>query len=299
YMHSDSKTLYFSSNGRVGVGGMDIYYCKMNDDGTFSDPKNIGYPINTEEDQLGIVVSSDGELAYFGANKYLGGKGMDIFEFKMPDQAKPERVLVLKGEVKNEEGNPVQNASVEVKYAQSGTTEKISVNNDDGSYAAIVRMNQKEDVLLSVAGDGIAFNSRIVAKKEDTKPPVVIKLNMETMTEMENKPFVINDIMYSTNSAEIEKDSKLILDEFAAYLVVHPSLEIEIRGHTDNVGNDQSNLTLSMDRAFEVLNYLASKGVEGKRMSYKGFGETKPVSSNDTEEGRSKNRRTEFLIRRM
>ena len=91
----------------------------------------------------------------------------------------------------------------------------------------------------------------------------------------------------------------MILDEFAQYLIEHPSIEIEIRGHTDNVGNDAANLALSTERAFEVLRYITSKGIDGKRISYKGYGETKPIASNDTDDGRAQNRRTEFLIKKM
>jgi outer membrane protein OmpA-like peptidoglycan-associated protein/tetratricopeptide (TPR) repeat protein len=296
FMHSDSRTLYFSSNGHISVGGMDLFYCKLNEDGSFSAPTNIGYPINNEEDQLGIIVASDGELAYFGANKLNGEKGWDIYEFKMPEKAKPERVAIMKGAVTTPDQQPVQAAAVEIKYAQSGESEKVKVNADDGTYAAIVKLNKKEDVLLTVEGEGIAFNSRIISRKENEKQPVVMKLDMEAAQENEDTPFVINDIVYTTNKAEIQEDSKLILVEFAAYLKKKPELRIEIRGHTDNVGNDQSNMALSADRAFEVLNYLASLGVEGTRMTAKGFGETRPIADNETEEGRKKNRRTEFVI---
>jgi outer membrane protein OmpA-like peptidoglycan-associated protein/tetratricopeptide (TPR) repeat protein len=299
YMHSDSRSLYFSSDGHVGAGGLDIFYCKMNDDGTFTEPKNIGVPINTEKDELGIVVTSDGEIAYFGAKDLNNQRGWDVYQFKMPEPAKPEKVMILKGEVKSEDGNPPQNATVEVKYTQSKTVQKVNVNSDDGRYAAVVKVAKKEDVVVSVQGDNVAFNTRVVMRKEDTAPPVVAKLNMETQVSLEGKPFVINDIYYSTSKADIENRSFLILDEFAAYLNEHPTIEIEIRGHTDNVGNDAANMALSTDRAFEVLRYLTNKGVDGKRITYKGYGETKPVGDNNSEEGRALNRRTEFVIKKM
>jgi outer membrane protein OmpA-like peptidoglycan-associated protein len=299
YMHSDSRSLYFSSDGHVGVGGLDIYYCKMNDDGSFSAPSNIGYPINSDKDEIGIVVSSDGEVAYFGAKDLNNQRGYDVYQFKMPEKAKPEKVMILKGDIKTEDGTPPQNATVEVKYTQSQTTQKIKVNEDDGRYAAVVKVDKKEDIVVSVQGDNVAFNTRVVMRKEDLKPPVVAKLNIETQISEAGKPFVINDIYYSTSKADIDQKSYLILDEFAQYMVEHPSIEIEIRGHTDNIGNDAANLALSTERAFEVLRYITSKGVDGKRISYKGYGETKPISTNDTEEGRAQNRRTEFLIKKM
>jgi len=299
FMHSDSRTLYFSSNGLIGAGGMDFFYCKMNDDFSFTKPKNIGVPINSEGDEVGIVVSSDGEVAYFAARNFMNNKGWDIYQFKMPEQAKPEKVLILKGDVLKDDGTPPATAKVEIKYAQSQEVQKVDVNSDDGSYAAVVKISKKEDVTVSVKGDDIAFNSRVISRVNSDLSPAVTKLNMKTEELLENKPFVINDIYYSTNKAEIESNSTLILDEFAAYLLEHPTMTIEIRGHTDDIGNDQTNFALSADRAFEVLKYLSSKGVPGKNMTAKGFGETKPVSPNTTEESRALNRRTEFVIKSL
>jgi len=299
FIHSDSHTIYFSSDGHIGAGGMDFFYAKMNDDGTFSDIENIGAPINDGNDQVGIIVSSDGELAYFGANKYLGERSYDIFQFYLPEKAKPERVAIIKGEVKGDDGIPAQNASVTIQYAQSGTEEKVKVNNDDGSYAAVVRTNKKEDVVLKVEGENIAFNAHVISRKENNDPAAILKLNLETSVVAENKPFVINDIYYSTSSTSISDESKLILIQFADYLKKHPSWIIEIRGHTDNIGVDKSNEALSLGRANLVKDFLVANGVKLEQLSAKGFGKLKPVASNDTEEGRAKNRRTEFLIKKM
>jgi outer membrane protein OmpA-like peptidoglycan-associated protein len=278
---------------------MDFFHCKMNDDGSFTKPKNIGVPVNSEADEVGIVVSSDGEVAYFAARNFMSNQGWDVYQFSMPEQARPEKVLILKGEVLQDDGNPPANAQVEIKYSQSQEIQKVAVNSDDGSYAAILKIAKKEDVMVSVKGDDIAFNSRVISRADATLEPAVTKLNMKTDVLEENKPFVINDIYYSTNKADIEENSTLILDEFASYLLEHPSMTIEIRGHTDDIGNDQTNFALSADRAFEVLKYLSSKGVPGKRMTAKGFGETKPVAPNTTEENRAQNRRTEFVIKSL
>jgi outer membrane protein OmpA-like peptidoglycan-associated protein/tetratricopeptide (TPR) repeat protein len=299
FIHSDSHTIYFSSDGHLGVGGMDFFYAKMNDDGTFSDVENIGAPINDDSDQIGIIVSSDGELAYFGANKYMGEKSYDIFQFDLPEKAKPERVAIIKGEVKGDDGTPAQNASVTIQYAQSGSEEQVKVNNDDGSYAAVVRTNKKEDVVLKVEGENIAFNAHVISKKDNDNPAAILKLNLETSVVAENKPFVINDIYYSTSSTTISEESKLILIQFADYLKDHPTWIIELRGHTDNIGDDKSNEALSLGRANQVKDFLVSNGVKVEQLSAKGFGKSKPVASNDTEAGRAKNRRTEFVIKKL
>jgi outer membrane protein OmpA-like peptidoglycan-associated protein len=299
YFHSDSKTLYFSSDGHLGVGGLDIYYTKMNDDLTFSEIKNIGYPINDENDQIGVVVSSDGELGYFGAKKFRGERTWDVYSFQMPPPAKPEKVMVVKGSVQNKDGETAANASVEIKYSESGETEKVKVNEDDGSYATIMKVGTKQDVTLSVKGDDVAFNTRVISHKEDTVPPVVVKLDMKTETLASDQPFPIPDIVYGTNKAELKESSLPILKEFAAFMNEHANMVIEIRGHTDASGRDEDNLALSMERAFEVMNFLVKSGVEGKRITARGYGETQPIAPNDTEEGRAKNRRTEFFVKSM
>jgi outer membrane protein OmpA-like peptidoglycan-associated protein/tetratricopeptide (TPR) repeat protein len=298
FMHSDSKTLYFASDGHIGVGKMDLYYCKVNDENQIDKINNIGFPINSELDELGIVVTSDGELAYFGAKNFQNNKGWDVYEFKMPEKAKPEKVMVVKGQVKKTSGDPPENATVEITYTESKRKEEISVNSDDGSYAAVVKMQSNETVTLSIEGEDIAFNSRVIAKK-DEPAPVVAKLNMETREAKANESFIINDIYYSTNSAEIEPRSKIILDAFAEYLNDHPAMVIEIAGHTDSRGDENANKALSAERAFEVMKYLVDHGVNAKRLAYQGYGESRPLGDNNTEEGRAMNRRTEFLIKKM
>lgn len=298
FMHSDSKTLYFASDGHVGVGKMDLYYCKVQDDGSIKEIKNIGYPINSEADELGIVVTSDGELAYFGAKNFQNNKGWDVYEFKMPEKAKPEKVMIVKGQVKTNSGVPPAQAKVEIQYTESKFKEEVAVNEDDGSYAAVVKVGRNENVTLSVEGDDIAFNSRVIAKKDDPAP-VVTKIDMETREAKANETFVINDIYYTTSSADIEERSKIILDAFAGYLMKHPSMVIEISGHTDSRGDDNTNKALSAERAFEVMKYLVDHGTAAKRLTYQGYGEAKPVGDNNTDEGRAMNRRTEFVIKKM
>ena len=299
FMHSDSKTLYFASTGRLGAGGYDIFFTRMDSSGVWSNPKNIGHPINTDADEHGLIVSTDGAVAYYASKSQRGVGGFDIISFEMPEKARPEKVILLKGEVKDENGEAVQNAKIELKYAQSKKVEEIEVDADDGKYAAIVNVDKGEDVLLTVKGEDIAFNSRLVAKKSDKIQPAVIKLDMKAAEIKAEKPFPINDIFYSTNSADIDPSSMLILDEFAAYLVSTPRLYIEIGGHTDDVGAEENNLALSMDRAFEVKGYLQSHGVEGKRITAKGYGETRPMFPNDNDINRALNRRTEFVVKKM
>ncbi len=335
FMHSDSHTLYFSSDGHYGRGKMDIFYSKLLEDGTWTTPKNIGHPINTADDEVGLIVSADGLEGYFFSRKESGARGYDVFSFAMPKKHRPEKVMVLKGVLLDENNEVVKDATMELTYAKTKETKRIEVSNEDGKYATIVNIERNEDVVLTVKKEGIAFNSRVVARRDEAlaaarnkedktnqettrevmtlpkvagrtvtgitnetrKTPSVIKLEIVAEKIKPNKAFVINDIYYKTNSTEIDEESKLILEQFALYLQDNPSMKIEIQGHTDNVGSEQDNLSLSEGRALEVKHFLENHGVPSNRVSATGYGESKPIASNDTEAGRAKNRRTEFVVK--
>lgn len=296
FMHSDSHTLYFASDRKPGGGGYDLWFTRQQEDGTWSRPKNIGAPINTDQDEHGMIVSADGEKAYYASRNVRGSKGMDIYSFELPEEAKPEKVMILKGTVQSNSGSVPTDATVDIKYIDSKKAEKIKVSQDDGRYAAVVTLKEKSDVVVQVSGEDVAFNTHLVVNKEEEVQPDVVKMDLKQEKTSKNKPFLIPDIFYRTSSSEINRESKIILDEFAAYLEANPKLKIEIRGHTDNAGSDSDNLALSMDRAFEVKGYLEQKGIAGQRIQAKGYGETKPVADNSTASGRAQNRRTEFVI---
>ncbi len=309
FMHSDSQTLYFASSswedpatrelkttaGRFGAGGYDIYYTKRKDDGTWTDPKNIGYPINTKEDEHGLFVSTDGKLAYFGSNRLKGSKGLDIYSFELYKEARPEKIALFKGELKDDNGEVLKDAKIEFKVAESNEVQQVKVDSTDGSYAAVVNLKEGKDVVMTVKAKDHAYNSRIF-KFDDLFSSTVTKKNVKAEKIKVGKTYKINDILFKSNSAEIEKPSKQILDGFADYLKENPKLKVAIEGHTDNVGDPGENMVLSTDRAFSVMEYLQEKGVKASRLSFKGYGETKPVGDNTSENGRALNRRTEFKI---
>ena len=298
FMHSDSRTLYFSSNAHRGFGGFDLFFTRQLDDGTWSEPENLGAPINSEKDEEGLIVTTDGKLAYF-SSKMEGSYTKDIFSFELPERAKPQKVIILKGTVKDENDEVVQDLEIEIKSDSRDDPETIKINQEDGSYAAIINVEKGEDVVVMIKKDGYAFNAQLLTTKDELKKPDVIELTTQVQKIEANKPFLIRDINYRTSSSDIDDESKTILKLFAIYLKENPSLKIEIRGHTDDVGNLTDNLALSTDRAFEVLGYLQEHGIESGRLNYKGFGPNKPLASNETSEGRLKNRRTEFVVTKM
>jgi len=296
FIHSDSHTLYFSSDGHAGVGGYDIFYSKADDNGKMQKPKNIGVPINTDKDDLGLIVSTNGETAYFCSNQ-LKGKGAgawDVFSFELHKEARPDKIVFLKGTISNENGTkPI--ASIEIKGLKSNIVQKVNVDTATGKYTAVYTLKKDEDVLVTVKQEGKAFTTQLIKNNEENvgKP---IKQDFKQKEIEVGKSYNIDNILYTTNSAELTPDSKIIIEEFGNYLKDNESLNVEIRGHTDNAGNPKSNLALSADRAFTVLALLQSIGINKERLAFKGFGDTKPIADNATDDGRKKNRRTEFLI---
>jgi outer membrane protein OmpA-like peptidoglycan-associated protein/tetratricopeptide (TPR) repeat protein len=305
FMHSDSRTLYFASDGHLGLGGLDVFYTKQKYDGSWEKPVNLGYPINSELDEQAFAVSTDGKLVYYSAKDRTNPQSIDIWSFELYKEARPDKVVFVKGKLTNEEGDPAQNAKVELKSMDSRKITKVDVNNDDGSYAAVIAVKEQEAVVMNVKGDDIAFQSKLIdtepkgEKKQRTNAEEVDafqEIDFDVAEVKAGGVYKINDIYYRSNSSEISEKSKYILTEFAEYLKENKKMRIAIHGHTDNVGKAEDNRALSSDRAFSVKQYIESLGVSGDRIEYQGFGETVPFASNDTEEGRAANRRTEFLI---
>ena len=301
FMHSDDETLYFSSDGQLGVGGYDIFYARKNEKGEWTTPNNLGYPINSTSDDLGFFVSTDGKLGYFATNnkEKVKGKsigGWDIYSFPLYEGAQPDHVVILEGKTEDDGGRPLTGAKVEIKDVLTKKKIDAVVDSADGHYAVAVNLKKTKSVLVTVKKDEFAFNSQMVTFKDTTftKPQ---KQDFVSKPIVVGQKYILNNIYYETNSAELKPESMIVLDDFVEFLNANPTVKIEIHGHTDNVGNDQSNKALSYDRAYTVLDALQRKGISKDRLvGFKGMGKSEPIASNDTEEGRAKNRRTEFVI---
>lgn len=218
FISFDNKTLYFSSNGRLGMGGMDLYFCRLSDQGTWGEPQNLGYPINTSGDESSLIVSPDGRTAIFSSDKFGGQGGLDLYTFELPVEAQPQAV----------------------EYHEEIT---------------------------------------------EVAPTLEV-----------GKEVPLPNVFFETGKYRLLELSIVELDKVVEMMRQNPSIHIELGGHTDNVGTEASNQTLSEQRAKAVYDYLVSHGVEQSRLSYKGYGSSRPVASNDTDEGRRENRRTVFTV---
>ena len=295
FLHPDSKTLYFSSDNHLGLGGLDVFYCKKDSTGNWANPINIGYPINSENDDLAFFVSTDGKTAYFSSNKLSGIGGWDLYEFPLHRAARPEKVLFIKGDVKAEQGEILFDAVVEVKSMNSKKVNRIDVNKESGQYVGVVNIQEDEDVMVTVKSKDYAFNSRYITSDDSyfLKPA---NLDFEMQAINEGKSFRINNIYFNVDAFELNEQAKNVLMSFTEFMELNPSVSVAIHGHTDDVGDKISNFKLSTKRAQVVHDYLISLGVNSNRLSFEGFGESKPLVPNDSQEARATNRRTEFFI---
>lgn len=308
FMHSDSRTLYFAARpprdergmedllkGHRGIGGYDIFFSRLGDDGQWTRPGNLGNPINTPQDEHGLIVSADGRTAYFASNRFNGPGGLDIYGIPVPKEARPENIAIVKGVVTDGNGKAVTDATVSITYMDTRKTEVLKVDPADGHYAAVVRLKEGSDVIVTVKKPDHVFDSRSFSL-EDTVRGGVAEVDMKLQKIEVGKSYRVNDIRYATNSAAITGASRYILDELIAFLKENPTVIIEVQGHTDNVGGLEDNMALSRDRAITVVKYLTGHGIKAARLTSKGYGPTKPVAANTTEAGRAENRRTTFVI---
>lgn len=297
FLHPDGRTLYFASDRRPGGGGYDIWMCRRDDDGTWGEATNFGAPLNTEGDEQGLVVSTNGSEAFFSGRRD-GTQGMDIIRFPMPEELRPESVFIVQGDLVGSKQEVPEGARLYLQYAQSKDVQEIAIDSRDGHFASVVRAEAGEDVLLVAEADGIAFETQVIYDAEAPEPPAGrVEAPVVLEPAANGEPFEIGDIQFATNSADINRTSLLMLELFASYLLRNDAIGVHIKGHTDDRGKPEDNQALSENRAHSVADALEGFGVPASRLTHEGFGQTQPVASNETEDGRAQNRRTEFEIR--
>ncbi len=293
FIHQDGKTLYFSSDSLPGLGGYDIFMSKMDDKGNWSKPVNLGYPINTEADEVGFFTSTDGTTGYFSSNSIKGSSGYDVFSFDLYPKARPGKVTLQKGGLKADGPDSLVSATIELKNTFTNELTRINVDSVTGEYAFVASLDH--DVVMTVKKKGYAFESEYISASDSSNiGPVKKNILLEKIDV--GKSYTINDILFATNSYQVNDTIKAVVNEFADYLIQNPKLTVAIEGYTDNVGNPTDNLILSQNRAKSIFDYLVSRSINKTRLSYKGYGETKPIASNASQEGRARNRRTVFKV---
>ena len=294
FIHSDGRTLYFASNGRTGMGGYDLYYTTLQADGTWSEPQNMGYPINSPADEINIFINAAGTMAYISSDKDGGYGGLDLYSFLLDDGLRPSPVTYIKGRVRDAfTGDPL---SARIEMIDLGTKQLLTATTSDpqtGGYLACIHTGG--NVLLNVSHPDYPFYSENfqVEKSYTELSPYLKDIDLQP-TDV-GTVVTLRNVFFDFDKADLKPESYVELDKLAAYLRTN-SIRIEIGGHTDDQGTDDYHDRLSENRAKSVYDYLVAQGIPAARLQYKGYGKRVPVVGNDTEEGRAANRRTEFKI---
>ena len=296
FLHHDNQTLYFSSDGWRGMGGMDIFVSRKNEEGEWDEPVNLGYPINTSGDEIGFVVNARGNRAYFAAdNQQKKEMGKDIFFFNLPNVIQPIPALYVKGRVFDAETNKNLPANFQLQDLSNG---RIVVTSQGNRFSGefLVTLPVGGSYAFKAEHPGYMFYSGHF-EIENTHPlDKSYNLDIGLNPIKSGVKMILENIFYETNSYEILEYSKIELNALVTFLNENSNVNIMIGGHTDNVGTEIYNQKLSENRAESVYKYLISKGINSGRLQYKGFGMSNPIETNDTEEGKAKNRRTEITV---
>ncbi|MBU0764379.1 MAG: OmpA family protein, partial [Bacteroidetes bacterium] len=308
FMHPDGATLYFSSSGHETIGGYDIFRSVL-ENGKWTKPKNLGYPINSSDDDVFFVISANGRHGYYSSFKPGGLGNKDLYRITfLGDTAKTDEHIVekapsltlLKGIVRDERSGDPLEAGIEI--ADNSTNEQVATfksNSESGKY--LVSLPSGKNYGISVQAEGYLFHSENIDIEEKEGFQEVTKDIFLKKPEV-GVNIVLNNIFFDYGEATLRKESTVELDRLTGLLKKYPAMRIEISGHTDSNGDDDFNMDLSQRRAHAVAGYLTDHGIEKNRVTSKGYGETSPVAPNthpdgtDNPEGRALNRRTEFRI---
>lgn len=293
FIHPDGKTMYFSSKGHENMGGHDIFKSVL-EAGVWSQPENLGYPINTPGDDISFVLSANGDRGYFASDR-LGGFGdWDVLMVTFMKNKKESELVLLKGSILDQKtGAPIEAEITVTDNEKNEIVGEYRSNKKTGKF--LLALPAGKNYGLAIEKDDYLFHSEnFIVKSGDQYKEFVTEVNLQKITE--GSSTILNNIFFKTNSSNVADESLPELEKLAEMLMKKMTLEIELGGHTDNVGSESFNQNLSEKRAKGVYDTLIKLGVNANQLKYIGYGFSKPIASNDTEEGRSKNRRLEVKI---
>jgi outer membrane protein OmpA-like peptidoglycan-associated protein len=295
FIHPDNQTLYFSSEGHPGMGGLDIFVSKKQADGTWGKAVNLGYPINTFTDENSLLVDANGKLAYYASEREGGFGGLDIYQFELPESVRPEKITYVKGLTYNAKTKVPVDASFELIDLETQQSVTSAYSNSAGEF--LVTLTSNHNYLVNVSKPGFLFysdNFSLKDKVADYNKPYQLQIPLQPI---DTGIIELKNIFFDVNKADLKAESKAELQKIIAFLKANPTLKVEFSGHTDNSGDKVFNKTLSNNRAKAIYDYVIEKGpILAANLSYKGYGDTKPKAPNDSPENKAKNRRTELKV---
>lgn len=296
FIHADNKTLYYTSDGLPGYGGSDLYVVRKQVDGKWSTPENLGYPINTIENEGSLFITAAGIQAYYASDRSDSKGGLDLYKFDLREDIRPSKTLYVEGTVSDAKTKKPLPSTVEL--IDNNSRQSISKVQTDETGYYFITLPIGNDYTFIVNRRDYLFYSDLYELSKKTADSTYRKDIALQPIEI-NTSVTLKNIQFDFKSYQLQSVSLIELDKLYQFLIDNATVKILISGHTDNVGNETDNLKLSENRSKAVRMYLANRGIAIERMTVKGYGETKPVANNNTEEGKEKNRRTEFTVTSM
>jgi len=294
FIHFDNQHLYFSSNGHPGMGDLDFYVSEKQADGSWGEPQNLGYPINTIGQEFSLIVAPDGKTGYFSSDAMEGGYGLlDLYQFDLPKEARAQQIAYIKGKIINQKTREPISAVIEFIDLNTQKTVLQERSDKQGKYFSVLSANT--DYALSIQKPGFLFYSKNFSLSKNTSEKAY-ELNVELIPIEVGKKVKLENVFFAFDSYELDEKSFAELNTVKQFLEENPSVEISIEGHTDDEGSASYNKQLSRNRAKAVYQYLIEEGIAEARLKFEGYGAEQPIAENDTEEGRALNRRTEIKI---
>ncbi len=291
FISFDGRTIYFMRDGKNGLGGFDLYLTRLGIDGKWKDAENMGSPINSGSDEGALAVHPDGKRAMI--TRLTDDSSNDLFEFELPEMFRSSPVQVVYFHlIDADTRNPVK-GRIELIDVTGSDTIRTSQSGDEKGIITISAEKNKTYGVIATAGGYIMHSATLPV---DTGTVRHIDIEMTALVNVSAKTFVLRNIFFETGSAKLLSASNAELNKLVQTLKENSSMKIEISGHTDNTGTDEINKKLSEARAKAVYQYLVDHTIDPARLTYSGYGSSKPVASNDTEDGRAQNRRTEFKV---
>jgi outer membrane protein OmpA-like peptidoglycan-associated protein len=337
FIDNEGKTLYFSSTGRKGMGGYDIYKSTLKnfDKNEWGEPENLGFPINTPDDDIYYVTTKDGKRSYYASVREDGMGYTDIYMITVPEEKKkePEPVKTepepVKEEPKKEEPKeePVKEepkkeepkktelqplkyvvkvvdadskAGLDAKVRLQGSKDNIVVGvspQGGGVFQFNITSAEAKEYRLSVEREGYVFQNQSIRIEGAQPGEKTVTKTVEMRKLVVGVSSILRNIYFDFSKASFKSESYNELNKLLTMMQQNAGMNVEISGHTDAVGSKSLNKTLSQARANAVKNFLVSKGIDTRRVKAVGYGEERPFASNDDEdEGREFNRRVEFKV---
>ncbi len=296
FLASDNKTLYFSSNRTGSFGNNDIYISRRLDDTwqNWSTPENMGPDFNTNDWDAYFTLPASGDYAYVVGYEPNSNTNGELYKVKIPEKLRPEPVCLVKGTVFNGKTQGVLGANVSYQDLSTGKEVGIANSNpDNGTYEIVLPYGKTYSFLASKEGFASVSDNLDLREVSTYKE---VERNLTLMPIEIGQTVRMNNLFFETGNVNLKNESFSEIDRLLELMQANLNLEIEIGGHTDNVGKDKDNYVLSLQRAENVKKYLVSKGIDLKKISVKGYGKDKPNAGNDTETGKALNRRVEFTI---